>query len=936
MQLERWQKIETVFEAVADLEKAERADALARLCGSDDELRSNVEELLAADSGDGLLDVANSGNATKGLLDTGSMVGAYRITGVLGEGGSSTVYRAVRADRQYEQEVAVKVLRGSFHGPYGTHRFRQERQILADLDHPGIARLLDGGAVEDSPFLVMELVDGQPITDHCVARNLPIKQRLELFLEILDAVQYAHRRLIVHRDLKPGNILVRSDGLPKLLDFGISKLLDPQAHLPGGEPTRSDLLLMTPSYASPEQLRGQTVTTASDVYSLGVVLYRLLTDCRPYDVDTADLSAMVEAVCGHEPMAPSKAAPARRRWLKGDLDHISAKALAKDPERRYPTADAFAADLTHYLNGEPVEARAAGFGYRLGKLVRKHRWPVAAAATIFALTVAFAISVGIQARKTGTALRVAETEHQKADAVNDLLLRLLTSADPSESGGRRDVTLLEAIQRTERFMGTALGGQPGVEGAVRGVLGAGYRTLGELDRAEALLRQALDLQGQANDTEGLVVTRTELSRLLLERGNAEAAAEVLRAALTPTLLTVEAGQTAEMAILSATGEPTWPIVFAAARLGLVVAELGRLEEAENWYGAAVSAAASAAGGAEGSGDRWWAELATIGSELATARGDLELAVVRAAAALARSRAAFGDESLPVAQALQLQGAALYHVGRYPEAETSLREARRLGIELLGREHPLVAGATVDLGAALRAQAREQEAEESYLEALDIYRTVSGNDHPETARALVSLSHVYLAQLRTEEAATALEEALAIVRPLYGDDHQRTTQILEPLARVYELQGDLEAAESLQRQVLVSRLRVLGERHFLVAYSRGQLAGFLLDNDRAEEAEPLYRKAMESLHQQMEPGNFALAQTTWGLGRSLFLLGRTAESVEVLLKAATEAPQLMQEDWRYCGRISSTLAEGLQRLDKSEEAAVWRARNEACPPAPSDA
>ncbi len=927
MDQERWRKIESVFEAVADVDEAERTDALGRLCGDDDELRRSVEELLAADSGDGLLDFEDPAGAAQGPLEAGCLVGAYRITGVLGEGGSSTVYRAVRADRQYQQEVAVKVLRASFHGPYGTHRFRQERQILADLDHPAIARLLDGGSVHGSPFLVMELVDGRPITDHCVAGGLSLEQRLELFLEVLDAVRYAHRRLIVHRDLKPGNILVRTDGRPKLLDFGISKLLDPQAHLPGGEPTRSDLLLMTPSYASPEQLRGQAVTTASDVYSLGVVLYRMLTDRRPYDVDTADLSAMVAAVCGHEPPPPSKAAPERRRRLEGDLDHIVAKALAKDPERRYPTADAFAADLERYLDGEPVEARAAGLGYRLGKLVRKHRWPVAAAAVIVALGIAFAISVAVQARQTAAALEVAEAERRKAEAVNDLLLRLLTAADPSESGGGRDVTLLEAIRRTEQLMGSALEGQPGVEGAVRGVLGAGYRTLGELDHAEALLRRALELQVQANDAEELVVTRTELSRVFMERGDPEAAEEVLRAALTPSLRNAEVGPAAGLEV-----EPAWPVVFAAARLGYAMAELGRFEEAEAWYDAAVGAA----GGTEVSDDRSWAELATIGSSLATARGDLELAVVRAGAALARSRTAFGDRSLPVAQALRLQGVALYHVGRYPEAEASHREARRLAIELLGRGHPLVAGAAVDLGAVLRVLNRQEEAEKLYLEALDIYRRVSGNDHPETAQALVSLAHLYLAQLRTEEAAAALEEALAIVHPLYGDDNQRTTQVLEPLGRVRELQGDLEAAERLQRQVLESRLRVHGERHFLVAYSRGQLAGFLLDNGRAEEAAVLFRKAMDSLRQRMEPGNFALAQTTWGLGRSLFVLGRTAEAVEVLRLAASEAPQLIREDWRYCQRVTSTLADGLQRLGEDEEAAAWRSRHEACPPAPPGA
>ena len=310
-----------------------------------------------------------------------------------------TVYRAVRDDDAFRKTVALKLVRGGRHSDYFERRFRQERQILARLQHPNIATVLDGGTTEDGqPYLVMEYVEGQPITDFCAAQGMGTRERLALFRTVCGAVQYAHQNLVVHRDIKPANVLVDGHGVPKLLDFGIAKLLASGVE-PDLAPTATVLPMMTPEYASPEQVKGQPVTTASDVYSLGVLLYELLAGRRPYEVQTDSLEAIVRAVCQTEPRAPSEAATARRASeLRGDLDTIVLKALRKEPERRYRTAHELSEDLRRHLEGLPVTARADTIGYRAGKFVRRHRTAVAAAVLVSASLVGGIVTTTRQAR----------------------------------------------------------------------------------------------------------------------------------------------------------------------------------------------------------------------------------------------------------------------------------------------------------------------------------------------------------------------------------------------------------------------------------------------------------------------------------------------------------------------------------------------------------
>ena len=398
-----WQNQKDVFLAALARPPELRGAFLDAACGGDDELRRNVDSLLAAYDAAGSFLSSPIGLDTEGAEDAGApdavpqRIGPYRILDTIAHGGMGTVYRAVRDDDAFRKTVALKLVRGGRHSDYFERRFRQERQILARLQHPNIATVLDGGTAEGGqPYLVMEYVEGQPINRFCAAQGLGIRDRLALFRTVCGAVQYAHQNLVIHRDIKPANVLVDGSGVPKLLDFGIAKLLASGVD-PDMAPTDTVLPMMTPEYASPEQVRGQPVTTASDVYSLGVLLYELLAGRRPYEVQTDSLESIVRTICETEPRAPSEAVRGRSQ-LRGDLDTIVLKALRKEPERRYRTAHDLSEDLRRHLEGLPVAARADTIGYRAGKFVSRHRTAVAAAFLVSASLVAGIVTTTRQAR----------------------------------------------------------------------------------------------------------------------------------------------------------------------------------------------------------------------------------------------------------------------------------------------------------------------------------------------------------------------------------------------------------------------------------------------------------------------------------------------------------------------------------------------------------
>ena len=413
---ERWQQVKTALDDALNLGSAERSALLSRLAATDPGLHDEVESLLEAEENgdDSFLNVTP--HAALGLEPlqrtmVGRRCGPYQLIEEIGVGGMGEVYKARRVDDEYQQQVAIKLVHGGPGSSFIGSRLRAERQILASLEHPNIARLLDGGTTEEGvPYLVMELIDGQPITEYCTRHNLDVAARLKLFIQVCSAVQFAHQRMVIHRDLKPGNVLVTQDGVPKLLDFGISKILEPGA-ITGdrAELTIATLGILTPQYASPEQLLGQAVTAASDVYSLGVLLHELLTGMRPYDVPDYALHEERVVMLGTEPKRPSLVAHRDiQRHLRGDLDKIVLMALRREPERRYVTADQLAEDVRRHLEHRPVRARTPTTGYLLSRFFARHRLGASLTAVI---VVGACIGVVAVLREA----RIAETHRAQAD-----------------------------------------------------------------------------------------------------------------------------------------------------------------------------------------------------------------------------------------------------------------------------------------------------------------------------------------------------------------------------------------------------------------------------------------------------------------------------------------------------------------------------------------
>lgn len=539
---EEWRRVKEILDAALERPESERPDYLAAACGGDADLRASVESLVRAAEGDaGLLDatnaVAGGVEVPEAPTRAGERVGAYELVQEIARGGMGIVYLARRADDEFQKKVAIKLMRSGLFSELDVRRFRIERQIVAALDHPNIARLLDGGTgAAGEPYFVMEYVEGRPLLEHCRANGVSLPQRLRLFREICATVQYAHQRLVVHRDLKPGNILVTPDGSVRLLDFGIAKLLSQGDGVEAAEPTATLERMLTPEYASPEQVRGQPVTTASDVYSLGVILYELIADEKPYRIETGDPADLLRLVCEQDPDRPST----RAAGVSSDLDAIVLKAMRKEPERRYASAAALSEDVGRYLEGQPVEARRGSTAYRARKFVRRHRVGAAATALVLVALAGGILATLSEARRARAAEARAERRFNDVRKLANSFLFEFHDAiqDLPGSTAARALVVRRALEYLDSLAAESSGDR-----ALRRELAEAYRkvgdvqgnaftaNLGDVAGAAASYRKAIDLlepaiaSGSATDAERSTLATTYLveSGLSIVRGKPEEA-----------------------------------------------------------------------------------------------------------------------------------------------------------------------------------------------------------------------------------------------------------------------------------------------------------------------------------------------------------------------------------------------------------------------------
>ncbi len=953
---DRWPRVEEVFHAARDLPRDRRPAFVREACDGDPRLVREVESLLRSMDALDALDATSAAGARVGFLEgpasahvdestdgsdagewdeSGRVIGPYRLIELLGTGGMGAVYLAEREDDAYRARVAIKIVKRGMDTAQVLHRFRTERQALANLSHPHIARLLDGGSLDDGrPYLVMELVEGRRIDAYCDELSLDVAARVRLFLEICAAVQHAHQNLIVHRDLKPSNILLTAGGDPKLLDFGIAKLLDPPAGRGLTELDPTGVKWMTFDYASPEQIRGESITTATDVYSLGVILYELLTGHRPHERGTRDRRAGT-GTFGETPEKPStviartieverhdgaresvtpdgvsrtrEGTPDKlRRRLAGDLDNIVLTALQPDLERRYPSVELLSLDLARYLEGRPVSARRDTFAYRTSKFVRRNKLFAGAAALVATSLVLGLTGTLFHASRAARERDAAAAARAEAEEVTRFLVELFDVSD-GRWGRGRDASAIDLLDHGSARIESELRDRPFVRASLMEAIGSIYRNLGAYDRAEPLLTGALDLREKHAPDDGIAI-----ASILVNLGDLRR----LQGKPADGLRLLERADEMRVALLGSDD----PIV-ASGRNGIAVAYrmLGMPDLAEPLLLDALRVARLEP-------DRNATLLAATLSNLAAveiSRSRYENAERYAAEALATQERTFGVGHPDRATTLMTLGIARLKSGRIEEARDTFREAVRLRERAWGSEHPTTAVARSHLGAALHRLSDTAEAERLSREAVDVLRRAPAADAPFLSAAENNLAEILLEKGDVEEAATLYREALERLERSVGTNHPDFAGVLNNLGYIHETTGNLDEAVSIYRRVLAIDRDRLPAGHLHVFTSLFNLGRGLHAQGRLDEVEPLFREALEVL--RVHHGNSS-RETDWMRVQLGILLTDRAdyENAERLLLEAEAAIRARSgETSAEHGSARDALARLYERWDRPEDAARWR-------------
>jgi serine/threonine protein kinase/tetratricopeptide (TPR) repeat protein len=808
---ERWRILSPYLDEALDITPDRRPAWLASLEVRDAGLASDLRTMLAEH------DVVHQAGFMDGaVLDArvthtpslaGQVLGAYQLVSLIGQGGSGSVWLAERCDGRFEGKAAVKLLNLSLITPAGEERFKREGTFLARLRHPRIAHLIDAGVSKaGQSYLVLEHVDGQSIDDYCIQHSLGIEARLRLFLDVLEAVAHAHANLIVHRDIKPANVLVSVKGDVKLLDFGIAKLVEPGAYGDIADSAESSAVsrelkrAMTPHYAAPEQLVGGPVTTATDVYALGVLLYILLSGRHPAGEAATSPDTLFRAIVESEPGPVSDAIEASgfRQTLRGDLDAIVAKALKKNPHERYPTVTALADDIGRYLRHEPISVRPHTLRYRTAKFVRRH---VVGVAVSVAAVLLGSGALALHTSRLSTERDRAQNEAEKAVRVSELLKGLLTSVDPYIRTQTGEPTVRALLDAGAKQVQRDLIDQPDLQAEMLTMMGRTYQRLGEYEKAQQLLEQALASGRKAYGPEHTRVAETldYLGRALAERGDNAAAARTLEQSLDMRRKLLGAEH---------------------ADVAVTLSELGRVYQDQ------------------GLNDR---------------------AEPNHREALAIRQKLLGDDHRETAVSQSDLASVLRLRGDLAGAESLLQLCLETNRKTRGEDHPNTSATLHDLALIAAARGNPRAAETVLRQVLADQRKALGDSHPVVATTLNSLSHVLFYQQRFDEAATALQEAWDIVRTALDRDNQLVAIYTINLGEVRLAQRDAAAAEALLREglrlravtpdVVPMRRRTLPQDDWSVGATKALLGASLTAQARYDEAESVLLDARRDLESQ---------------------------------------------------------------------------------------
>jgi serine/threonine protein kinase/tetratricopeptide (TPR) repeat protein len=873
----RWQRVQTLFHEAADMPASEQRVFLETHCGGDAGLLSEVLILLEEDARGGSLldgDVAEVASQIFNDSPSGSTpfkeFGPYRIKQALGEGGMGVVYLAERED--LGNQVAIKILRDAWVSPARRERFNAEQRTLAQLNHPSIARLYDADTSPDgTPFFVMEFVEGVPLTDFCKTQRCSIAQRLRLFRAVCEAVLYAHQHAVIHRDLKPSNILVKGDGSIRLLDFGIAKHLENLGELV--DQTITGLRLMTPAYAAPEQIRGEQVGIQSDVYSLGVVLYELLAGQLPFNLTKCTPSQAEKVLTEQEAEKPSqvagKAAAAaeangrgvsasRAAWA--DLDVLCLTAMHKDPQRRYQSVEALIRDVNHYLDGEPLEARADTWRYTLGKFVRRHWRLVSAAAVVFALVVGLVIFYTVRLTRARNAALMQAARTQR---IQRFMLNLFQGGDPAAgpADDLRVVTLLDRGVQEAR----SLDAEPAVQAELYETLGGIYQKLGKLEQADSLMESALAKREALYGPDS-----TETAKGLLALGSlrdAEArygdAERLIRQALEQDRRLLPANDPA--------------VAKAMLALGGVLEDRGAYDQS--------------------------------------------IAILEQTVQL---YSAPGAESVELADSSYELANAHFYAGHYEKSEEINERALAMYKQIYGERHPRIAEILINLGAIQLDTGHYAAAEQYDRQALDIVQGWYGKDNPETATDLTILARSLVYQKRFDEASDLLQQSLAIKERTLGKVHPSVASTLNELGSVALQEGKYDAAEQYFTRMGDIYRTEYGEQHYLYATALSNLASVYTAQQQWSRAEKLYRQAIPIYVESQSPTHINTGIARIKLGRTLLRQHRYGDAEAETHAGYDILRTQMDPKVSWLVNARKDLLEEYEGLKQPEQAAKFRA------------
>lgn len=886
----RWQEVEALFHQAADLKEPERSAFLCEKCKDDEALLAEVLSLLQEDQPSSTLLDKNLAEVAERILNSKDSthpgpreLGPYLVERVLGEGGMGVVYLAARED--IGSQVAIKVLRDAWLSPARRERFASEQRTLAQLNHPGIARLYDADSLADgTPWFAMEYVEGERLTEYCARHKSTIPERLKLFREICEAVQYAHRHAVIHRDLKPSNILVKEDGSARLLDFGISKHLESLDM--AAEQTMTGLRLMTPAYAAPEQIRGERVGIHSDVYSLGVILYELLTGRLPFDFTSCSPREAEALVEKSEPVKPSVlvkhagehsqipiAARQYGRQAWSDLDVLCLTAMHKDPQRRYASVEALVRDVDHFLKSEPLEARPDSLRYRLSKFVGRNRVAVYSTAAVTFLVLALVIFFTVRLARARNA---ALSEAARTLRIQKFMQNLFSGGD--EVAGPADNLRVVALLDRGVLEARGLDSEPQVQADLYQTLGNLYQRLGKVDQADSLFRSALEKRKSLYGPDSAPVADTLVATALLRADQAqlEEAEKLARDGL-------------------AMSQRHYPVSHPA--VAKATTALGQILENRGSYDAAIQLLETSVKSQSTSGSADSPELTDSLYELANAH---------------------------------------FYAGHYDQSKQLNEKVLELHRKQYGENHPAVAEDLINLGAIQFDLGNYAEAEKFDRQALAITRAFYGEQSPNTATHLTMLARALVRQTRYEEAAPLLHQALAIQESAYGPSHPRVASALnEAGSLALQTKNYSEAESDFSRMEAIYR-SVYGDNHYLIAIAQSNRASVYLGREEWKRAEELYREVVRRFMETLSAKHINTGIARIKLGRAIVRQKRFAEA-EVESRAGYEilsAQSSPSVSWLQTAR--KDLVEEYEALRTPEKAAQFRAELVAmdAKPAPS--